>query len=260
MSSPNLRRTFLISSLLIATTLPSLESAAEPPAAALYEQLRSKRVGVRVAAALRLGSHRHPATRLALEAALSDPVAKVRAAAAAALQRLGDRSSLPHLLPLLEDESPAVRRQVQVAVAALKAEPETEHVDVEVGRVRRVRGVGDAALSPLIVATAKSTLRRLPGVRVTVREAPGLLLEGQLLSLDGQARKHAYTVSARVEFVITRMPHRLIHGRASGAATAYGEVDAHKRPESLRRLEREAVQAATQSALADASAAFRPAD
>lgn len=250
----------LIFALACAATLPSSESFAEPTTSVLLQQLRAGQVRARVAAALQLGKHKQESTRAALEAALGDPIAQVRAAAAAALQRLADRRAVPKLVPLLEDESPAVRRQAASAIEALKAAPAPELVDVEVGAVRRAPGIDDAALTPLIVATAKDTLRRLPGVRVSRDQAPRLLLEGQLLRLEGKAEKNAYTVSARVEFVITKMPNRLIHGRVAGAATAYGDVDVRERPGALRELRRQAVRAATQSALADASLAFRPQD
>ncbi len=253
-------RSSIICSALLALglALPSATVSAEPTATALQQQLLSKRADVRVRAALGLGRHKQVSVRLALEAALKDPVPKVRAAAAAALQRHGDPSAVPKLEPLLRDASEAVRRQAKSAIESLERAAVVDAVAVGVGDVRDRNGVRSRAFGPVIKRTATRTLSSLPGVIVDGSPASTeLMLEGQLVRLEGRSRSDAYAVSATVEFVITEMPNRLLKGRVSGVATVMGERQAAKNKRMRRELQLEAVTAATESALSDAERAFR---
>ncbi len=252
-----IRSSLLRSALLsFCLALPSATVSAEPSQQALQQQLRSKRAEQRVSAALGLAKHKHASTRRALEAALKDPIPKVRAAAAAALQRLGDRRAVVKLEPLLQDDNEAVRRQAKSAIDSLERSADADSVAVGVGDVRNRDGKRSRAFGPIIKRAAEQTLSSLPGVRVHRAASSELLLEGQLVRLEGRSRADAYAVSATVEFVITEMPNRLIKGRVSGAATVMGERRAAKNRKLRSELQREAVAAATQSALSDAQRAF----
>ncbi len=218
-------------------------------------------VSARVRAALRLGTFQQASARRALERALRDHDAQVRGAAAAALGRIGDERSLAALRPLLADSSSTVRRQASTSVTQLEQGKAVRSVHVALG-VAQPRSRSGRSLGPVIERAAQRALRDVPGVELTSKDAGSvqLLLEGQLVRLEGKAGNGYYAVSAKVDFVITSMPQRLIRGRMSGAATVHGEATAGRDRKALRELHRDAVAAATQSALTQARAALRADD
>jgi HEAT repeat protein len=229
----------------------------------LARQLReAPQASVRVSAALRLGKYTTRSSRQALELALVDREAGVRAAAAASLQRIGDQRALAALEPLLEDESAAVRRQARSAIESLRRSHPSDQVTVALGDMHNSSKVRSKVFGPIIGAMARKTLERQPGVRVGAAAsdpAPELLLEGQLLRLETHFDTEGLRVSAAVEFVITKLPDRLLRGRVSGAATVHAERAQSGAAAQLRQLRREAVEGAARSALSQARAAWRPA-
>ncbi|HEY3667496.1 MAG TPA: HEAT repeat domain-containing protein, partial [Polyangiaceae bacterium] len=111
------RRTLL--SLLSLTPLLVVSPvwAASPGLDELVDQLKTGTdFRVRVSAALQLGKSLTGDAAAPLEAALDDPHASVRAAAAAALKNLGDLDALPALSAHRGDKSEAVRAQVASAI------------------------------------------------------------------------------------------------------------------------------------------------
>lgn len=221
---------------------------------------------MRVQAALRLGKMQHPAARPALERALSDGSPSVRASVAAALQVHGDKRALPALRKLLTDESELVRRQATTAVRALEGPANGPSWLVEVGKVRVNERVSARALDTHVKRVARHNLSNVqgvvmngPGAEGAAPEIPKLVFEGTLHELKERRQGSVFAVSAEVEFVITKMPEHLIKGRISGGATVHGEPWAPTKKEEIGRLRKEAVEAATESALRNAERAIRAA-
>jgi hypothetical protein len=232
-------------------------SLAADGVAELSARLGRGTVSTRVQAALGLARFTEPNARRALERALGDSNAQVRGAAAAALGKVGNKGSLERLRPLLKDPSPAVQRQVRAALARLESRAVPKAVHVALG-VAKPRDADDSSLGPVIERAAQRALRGLPGVELTSKDngVVELLLEGQLVRLEGKSGDGYYAVSAKVDFVITKMPQRLLRGRMSGAATVHGEAKAVRDRKALRELHVDAVVAATASALTQAQLAI----
>lgn len=233
---------------------------------ALKQRLASRDFRVRVQAALDLGEHRgKPAAREALARALNDASASVRASAVAALQAHGDKGSLALVQRMEADPSDVVRRQAARAVAALSQSSNGPAFVVELGNVRVGRRVPAQALDGHVRRVANKNLGRLPSVvmkadaKPEAEALPNLLLDGSLLTLNERREGKSFAVSAKVEFVISRMPGRVIKGRISGGATVHGDALAATEREELGRLRREAVEAATESALSNAERALEAA-
>src|ERR1041385_635192 len=108
--------------LLALVLSASVDGAAAPPLADLLQKLaRGPDFRVRVSAALQLGKTKSAIARSALETALDDENAAVRAAAAAALKVIGDPTAINALARHENDGSAAVRSQIKTSLAALKA-------------------------------------------------------------------------------------------------------------------------------------------
>lgn len=227
---------------------------------------------MRVTAALRLGKQNQlgPRTkervRKALEQALSDRSSSVRASAAAGLQRLGDRRALPALRRARQrataSGSDSVLRQIDQAMSALvKSEFRPQYL-VELGKVRVSSRVRNQALNRHLKRVARRNLGQLPGVVLKEQASadssklPSLVFDGTLRKLHERQEGDAYAISARVDFLISKLPGHVIKGRISGGATVHGGPSAPTSRAELRRLRREAVSAATQSALENAQQAM----
>lgn len=220
---------------------------------------------VRLQAALELGKFKGKNVRVALERSLRDPSPAVRASAAAGLQSHGDRSAIPALSALASDPSGAVRRQAQTAIETLRAAGVGASYVVQIGRVRSAPEMSTEAFGQSVQRVARDSLGRLPGV-VLATEAgpldealPTLSFDGTVASVSQGPRGELFAVSARVEFVISQLPGRVLKGRIRGAATVHSERAAAGRKSDVQRLRREAVEAAAASALSDAARALREA-
>jgi hypothetical protein len=185
---------------------------------------------------------------------------------AAALQVYADPRSLPCLRERLTDESALVRRQVTTAIRSLETPARRPAFLVEVGEVRVSERVGTRTLDAHVKRVAHHNLGNLPGVVIkgaqpqgSTEQLPILLFDGTLHALRERREGQVFAVSAEVEFVITKLPERLIKGRISGGATVHGEASAPTRKDELERLRKEAVEAATESALRNAERAIRAA-
>jgi hypothetical protein len=86
---------------------------------------------------------------------------------------------------------------------------------------------------------------------------PDVLLEARISRLNERRNGGGLEVSAKVDFVLSKMPGREIKGRLTGAATVRGDGKAKAR--EIEQLRMEAVEAATDSALDNVERALRAA-
>jgi len=229
----------------------------------LEQQLRtSKDFRVRLQAALELGKRRAMASRDALESALGgDDSSAVRAAAAAALENLGDPRALSALRRAQSDTSDAVRNQVASAIRSLEAGTSVKYV-VGLGDVQADGSVRGKTVSQSLQRVTHRRLSRLPGVKVEAdpdgpKAKPDVLLEARISRLNERRNGGGLEVSAKVDFVVSKMPGREIKGRLTGAATVRGDAKAKGR--EIEQLQVEAVEAAADSALDNVERALRAA-
>ncbi|MEB2311337.1 MAG: HEAT repeat domain-containing protein [Sorangiineae bacterium] len=236
---------WLFLALALVVTVPA---GARPDVPTLIERLeRGPDFRVRVQAALELGKTRSAAARRPLEAALDDGNAAVRAAAAAALKALGDRRALPALKAHAADESPAVRAQVKATIGALEkaGAADKPKVLVKLGKIRDGAGTSSGTLMVEVERASRDRLGELPGVQVLTddddykaaaakRKPPVVMVTGRLKKLQASRQGVEIVYSARVEYVVHRMPEESIAGTVSGSASAKAS------PEEARDRRRDA--------------------
>ena len=204
---------------------------------------------VRVQAALELGKSKSPRARLPLERALKDNNAAVRAAAAAALKVLGDKRALVALKRRKGDPSPAVRSQILRTIKALRRTArasKSPRIVVRLGSMRNARGV--VARRPVLLELSRESKRKfgtLPGVLVVDRrdkmrqaKLPEVMVTGHLRKMIERPEGQKVFYSAKVEYLLHRMPQQSIAGMISGSASATAsraEVRDQRRAAELRR-------------------------
>lgn len=255
-----------VSALLGSVTYDSVAARpafAESELELLLRQLRSNDFRLRMRAALELGKLKQPPARGPLEAALNDEKAAVRAAAAAALKSLGNRKSLPALQRASNDSSEAVRSQVAAAIRSLDSATGVAYV-VGLGAVESDPTVDDRRAGKYLRKAARRRLGRLPQVKMkaggdNTAGLPELLLDARISSVNVKRSGPSLAVSAKVDFVLSRMPGREIKGRLTGAATVHGDAVSENNPKDVKRLQMEAVEAAADSALENVDRALRAA-
>ena len=117
-----MRRSFRAVCIACALLVGSVASAS-PKLSELVERLKNgDDFRVRVQAALELGRSRDSAAVPSLVKALDDSNASVRAAAAAGLKNIGDKSAIKPLRAHLQDPSDAVRSQIKDSIKSLELE------------------------------------------------------------------------------------------------------------------------------------------
>jgi len=225
---------------------------------------------VRVQAALELGKTKGRPSRLALESALDDENAAVRAAAAAGLKVLGDPLALDALRKHDHDSSPAVRSQIQTTIGALDAysgaasakAQQKPDVFVQVGKIHGGSPSTSGAVLDDVARTSRQKLRELPGIAVMEdgkdvvparRGVPVVMVTGRVKKLEQSREGSGVVYLASVEFVLHKMPGQTIKGVVSGTARASGSAD------ELQELQRSALEAAIDSAVRRAPQALRAA-
>jgi hypothetical protein len=224
---------------------------------------------MRVQAALELGRFKDTIAREPLEKALDDGNASVRAAAAAALEELGDARALVMLKLHRLDASPAVRRQIRQAIATLEAVAQKDNAKVLIKLgVMRTATAGASSVVPALTRASRNQLSQLPQVRVldesedaeTVsngRKLPLVLVTGRVQKLQVSRQGKDVTYSAKVEYVLHRMPEQAIMGKVSGSASATAS-EAEVRDKRKRAELRQAVlDAAVASAVRRTPAALQ---
>ncbi|HWZ92749.1 MAG TPA: HEAT repeat domain-containing protein [Polyangiaceae bacterium] len=250
------RRSLLSLALLCAA--PSAW-AASPGLDELLEQLKhGSDFRVRVSAALQLGKSLNPAASEPLEAALEDPNASVRAAAAAALKNLGDVTALA-ALRAHTDKSEAVRAQIQTAIQSLEEEATSGpkiKVLVKIGIMKNGSGVKSARIESELADSSRRKLNALPGVRVLPEDSeqkpsslPTVMVTGKISELKASREGDSVVYSASVEYVLHTMPEQSIAAKVSGRASATAsEQEANDKARSAE-LRRSVLEAAIASAL-----------
>jgi len=228
---------------------------------------------VRVQAALELGKTKGRAARIALESALDDENAAVRAAAAAGLKVMRDPQAIVALEKHETDSSPAVRAQIKNSIETLrladspgKAEEKPELV-VQVGKMRSSNANG--AVEETVARASKIHLRELPGIAVVDegdeptparRHIPTVMVTGRVKQLEASRDGASMTYRASIEFVLHKMPGQTIKGVVTGSARASGAVSSGEDgARSIADLRKSAIEAAVESAVRRAPQALRAA-
>lgn len=153
---------------------PSLQGSLTPLQFEIEKQTRllgSAETEERREAVTRLGSMHHPAASRAALPALRDPVAIIRATAAAAILSLPPGESAGYLIPLLADKDEFVRREVAFALGKTHNQsavaPLIERLNSD--KKDSVRGAAAVALGELKDASATLSLAQIlsPGFGTT---------------------------------------------------------------------------------------------
>jgi hypothetical protein len=259
--------------LALFALLLSASSAAlsAPPLSDLLQKLaRGPDFRVRVSAALQLGKTKSAIARSALETALDDENAAVRAAAAAALKVIGDPTAISALARHENDGSAAVRSQIKTTLAALRdsgsaKSTEKPEVQVQVGKIGSGAPTTGAMLDD-VARTSKEKLRELPGVAIVDdggdrprRDVPLVMVTGRVKKLEQSREGSNVVCSAAIEFVLHKMPGQTIKGVVSGSAKASGSAEEIYDARTLADLKRSALEAAIDSAVRRAPPALRAA-
>jgi hypothetical protein len=228
---------------------------------------------LRMAAALSLGKTHSRGAVAPLTNALDDPHPAVRAAAAAALGVLGDRSAVGALhAHLAQEGSPSVKAQIETALAALQgpaAGEKAARLLVKLGQMRVGTGVRNSHVLDAFRGATRARAAELPGVEVLadtseegheglVRRLPVFVLDGTVSRLAQGSQGVNVTISAQVEYVIRKAPEHALKGSVTGAAQALGAMTAQDQAR-VSALELEALQGAVESAMRGAPAVIQQA-
>jgi hypothetical protein len=263
------------SALVLLAVLSSAPAVRAQPVAELIQKLtQGSDFRVRVQAALEIGKTKGRTGRLALEAALDDENAAVRAAAAAGLKVMHDPAAIPALARHGNDGSPAVRAQIKASIDAINdangvAEQDSAKPDIVV-QVGKIGSGADASFAMLeeVVRTSKLRLRELPGVSVmelgkevlpSRSKVPVVMLTGRVKKLEQSREGSNVVYLASIEFVIHKMPGQTIKGVVSGSARASGSVEEMSSARAMADLQKTAIEAAIDSAVRRAPQALRAA-
>ena len=223
---------------------------------------------VRVAAAFAIGkSGNSAASRSALENALSDSNASVRAAAATSLATMGDAAAVSALEAAANKEGTAsVKTAMQNAAKKLSASKPSSKAKylVALGSLENKSGVSGAQVTSMLKSSARSRVAQIANVEMVAeggdagalsksRGLPAFALDGKLthLSKTEEGREVGYT--AKVEFVVRKVPEQALKGTIRGNAKALVTAGPSASATELAKLQIEAVTAAVDSALRGAS-------
>jgi HEAT repeat protein len=264
-----------LSSIVVAATLTvaaTPASTAEDLSGLTRALVTGQDFRLRVTAALSLGKTHSKAAIAPLVSALDDPHPAVRAAAAAALGVLGDRSAVGALKVHLDGESSAsVKAQIRTAIDVLSASgaERSARMLVKLGQMRVGSNVRNGQLVDVFRGATRARAAELPGVEVLSdaseedrealrRRLPVIVIDGTLNRLAQGSQGSNVTVSAQVEYVIRKSPEHALKGSVTGAAQALGamQMDDHGR---VAALELEALQGAIESAMRGAPAVMQQA-
>jgi len=233
-------------------------AAAKSPVAALTQKLEKETdFRVRVQAALELGKTYDERALEPLVQALDDGHASVRAAAAAALETLGDPRAVSALKQRRLDRSEAVRSQIRASLRALEGDASKPRVLVKLGILSNGTSVKSAAVERHVLSESRRKLDALPGVDVLPNDddggargdVPVVLVTPSIQRLVATRDGDSVVYSARVEYILHSMPDEAIAARLSGSASATAtERDAQDKSKSAE-LRRAVIEAAVQSAL-----------
>jgi hypothetical protein len=249
---------------------------------------------VRARAAMALGSARAPDAHWALEAALRDQHAAVRAAAASSLGRIGTKRSVPALRSAAADASPEVATQAKAALSAIAARETIERgvslvvaavpAPVEAPSLDRVRYavvLGDMRdhvelsgpeVTKLLWETVATELRKLDYVIVlslsdmtealahelAARKVPAFRLEGSISRIERNDSASELRTRCEVSLLLMDEVERTLRSMMRGAATA-SEQPRGPRPVQQHEIARKTLKSAVRSAMANAMQAIEAA-
>ncbi len=229
---------------------------------------------LRVSAALTIGQMAQKASVGPLSRALSDEHPAVRAAASAALGKIGERSAIAALEAAAARESVAtVKNQHVATLAKLKggastaASPSGGKFVVKLGNLSNRTGVRSADVERTFRESTRRQVAKLAGaVLPGEREDAGSVARARslpMVALDGSVSKLASSKSggdigwdAQVEYIIKQMPHQQLKGTIKGRGKALANAAAVKGQTEHTQLQTDAVNAAVESALGDAGRAL----
>jgi hypothetical protein len=268
--------TGLLKRVLLSIALALIVAVGTPPTSTAQDDSAIRDVAsgsdyrIRVAAALALGKSKNPGARAALERALSDSHPAVRAAAAAGLGRLGDAGAVPALKSALSREStPSVKTQMESTIAKLGgggSGSSRAKFLVQVGRID-VRAGGATYNVATLKAATRDKMAALPGVEIVAdgadvgaasqsRGLPGFTVDGSLTRLAKATSSGGVSVSARVEYLVKKMPDHALKATMSGTAEAEADQREIRGAKEMEQLQQDAVNAAVDSAFKQANRAF----
>jgi hypothetical protein len=267
------------------SSTPSVAGESASPVLSLLATARDPRT--RFQAALTLGRLRPPGAREALERALDDSDATVRASAAESLRTIGDAAAIPALRARRSDPDPTVRSTVARALALLEgntaaassasASPlgaqspnwSTARFVLRPGALANRADQRTHIVDALRDALAQE-LARLDDVAFSVGalppEAERRVRSGRLrvFTIDGSVQQlrrwsvaSTLSVRAEVSLVLVAVPARSIVGSMSGAATAQNTTSPGQTTDALARdLEQRALHGAVRGAVANLRASL----
>jgi hypothetical protein len=271
----------LFTSLVLASTLLAGSApiaVAQEDASTFKDLATGQDFRVRVAAALALGKSRAAGARTALEKALGDSHPAVRAAAAAALGALGDATAIAALKKAAASESTAsVKAQMDTTLARLASAGSTNSKPatkpkflVSLGKIENKTAIKDGTIVTTLRQNTRQKMAQVPGIEVLAdgadassegksRGLPAFTLDGTVVKLAKKQSATDVTFSARVEYLIRKMPDQALKGTMSGAAEAAADVRMVKGQNEMSQLQVDAVAAAVDSAMRGATPALEAA-
>jgi len=226
---------------------------------------------VRVQAALELGKSENFVVRVPLEHALDDENAAVRAAAAAALKALGDKRAVAALKEHNRDLSLAVRSQIKSSIASLEGGGGSEfsptRLLVKLGSFKNGTTVKSGTLVSAIEQSSREKLGQLPGIQVVgaledvnttakKKKLPAVMVTGRLRRLKASREGSDVIYSARIEYVVHRMPEQAILSTMAGSASAKASHLEAKDERKMAELRKTVLDAAIDSAMRRAGEAL----
>jgi hypothetical protein len=261
--------------LALAQSLVGGPAGAQPTSDIIQKLAEGSDFRVRVQAALELGKTRGSASREALETALDDENAAVRAAAAAGLKVMRDPLAVAALRRHEADASPAVRSQIKTTLEALQFAagapspqgPSRPDVIVQLGKIRSSATAMTVTVLEDVARTSRQKLRELPGVSVMDEgketspssRVPTIMVTGRVKQLEQSREGTTVVYLASIEFVLHKMPGQTIKGVVSGSARASGSAEEMSSAGAIADLRKTAIEAAIDSAIRRAPQALRAA-
>jgi hypothetical protein len=227
---------------------------------------------LRVSAALAIGQMAQRSSVGPLAKALSDEHPAVRAAASAALGKIGDGAAIAPLEAALARESVAsVKNQhaatlARLRAAAAQAAPAARFV-VKLGTLSNRTGVRSAAIERTFRESTRKQVAKVPGALVPgeredassvarARSLPMVAIDGSLAKLASAKSGSDVGWDAQVVYLIKQMPQQQLKGTIKGRGKALANAAAVRGPSENAQLQTDAVNAAVESALGDASRAI----
>ena len=248
--------TFLLALTLLVARVPWTPPAWGDPVSLERDLESAADPRIRARAALLLG--RKPAersARLALENALRDPAAVVRAAAAAGLGVMGERESLPVMRARLESEDEgvvksALSRSIAAIEASVNGGAASTRWFLRAGGAKNASTVRTPAMTAALDSALRQHMAQVPGASLADSAPPGspfVQMDGVLLSLTSATHGQSMTVRAEVEISLRKLPEHALRGVLSGSATSMTDPKIPR--DALDRLRSEVIDGAVQSAL-----------